>query len=157
MPLNRSIKKVLVIGSGPIIIGQAAEFDYSGTQACQALKEEGIEVDLIDAQGADKTMTALISGEADIGLMGPEASIYVYKQGSDDYAINFAQLTKRDGSFIVSREKNDNFSYEDMKGKEILGGRAGGVPLMTLEYLLKNEGLEIGKGSDKVNIRTDVQ
>lgn len=65
-------------------------------------------------------MTALISGEADIGLMGPEASIYVYKQGSDDYAINFAQLTKRDGSFIVSREKNDNFSYEDMKGKEIL-------------------------------------
>lgn len=120
-------------------------------------EEEGIEVDLIDAQGADKTMTALISGEADIGLMGPEASIYVYKQGSDDYAINFAQLTKRDGSFIVSREKNDNFSYEDMKGKEILGGRAGGVPLMTLEYLLKNEGLEIGKGSDKVNIRTDVQ
>ena len=68
-------------------------------------KEEGIEIDLIDAQGADKTMAALISGEADIGLMGPEASIYVYKQGSDDYAINFAQLTKRDGSFIVSREK----------------------------------------------------
>ena len=88
-------------------------------------EEEGIEIDLIDAQGADKTMAALISGEADIGLMGPEASIYVYNQGSDDYAINFAQLTKRDGSFIVSREKNDDFSYEDMKGKEILGCRAG--------------------------------
>ena len=122
-------------------------------------KEEGIEIDLIDAQGADKTMASLISGEADIGLMGPEASIYVYKQGSNDYAINFAQLTKRDGSFIVSREKNDNFKYEDLQGKEILGGRAGGVPLMTLEYLLKNKGLTIGENKSKgeVNVRTDVQ
>ena len=121
-------------------------------------KEEGIDIDLIDAQGADKTMAALISGEADIGLMGPEASIYVYNQGSKDYAINFAQLTKRDGSFIVSREKNDNFTYKDLKGKEILGGRAGGVPLMTLEYLLKNEGLTIGENTSKgeVNVRTDV-
>ena len=122
-------------------------------------EEEGIEIDLIDAQGADKTMAALISGEADIGLMGPEASIYVYKQGSDDYAINFAQLTKRDGSFIVSREKNDNFTYKDLEGKEILGGRAGGMPLMTLEYLLKNEGLTIGENTSnsEVNVRTDVQ
>ena len=122
-------------------------------------EEEGIEIDLIDAQGADKTMAALISGEADIGLMGPEASIYVYKQGSDDYAINFAQLTKRDGSFIVSREKNDNFTYKDLEGKEILGGRAGGMPLMTLEYLLKNEGLTIGENTsnNEVNVRTDVQ
>ncbi len=122
-------------------------------------EEEGIEIDLIDAQGADKTMAALISGEADIGLMGPEASIYVYNQGSDDYAINFAQLTKRDGSFIVSREKNDNFTYKDLAGKEILGGRAGGVPLMTLEYLLKSQGLTIGEkaSKDQVNVRTDVQ
>lgn len=122
-------------------------------------EEEGIEVDLIDAQGADKTMAALISGEADIGLMGPEASIYVYNQGSDDYAINFAQLTKRDGSFIVSRDKIDNFTYKDLEGKEILGGRAGGVPLMTLEYLLKNEGLTIGEDTSlgQVNVRTDVQ
>ncbi len=121
-------------------------------------EEEGIEVDLIDAQGADKTMAALISGEADIGLMGPEASIYVYKQGSDDYAINFAQLTKRDGSFLVSREKIDDFSYDDLKGKEVLGGRAGGMPLMTLEYLLKNEGLTIGTDTDngEVNVRTDI-
>ena len=122
-------------------------------------EEEGIEIDLIDAQGADKTMAALISGEADIGLMGPEASIYVYNQGSDDYAINFAQLTKRDGSFLVSREKNDNFSYDDLKGKEVLGGRAGGVPLMTLEYLLKDKGLTIGEdtANGNVNVRTDVQ
>ena len=122
-------------------------------------EEEGIEIDIIDAQGADKTMAALISGEADIGLMGPEASIYVYNQGSNDYAVNFAQLTKRDGSFIVSREKNDDFTYSDLKGKEILGGRAGGVPLMTLEYLLKNEGLTIGEDTSngEVNVRTDVQ
>lgn len=122
-------------------------------------EEEGIEVDLIDAQGADKTMAALISGEADIGLMGPEASIYVYNQGSDDYAVNFAQLTKRDGSFLVSREKNDNFSYDDLKGKEVLGGRAGGVPLMTLEYLLKDKGLTIGENTSngEVNVRTDIQ
>ena len=76
-------------------------------------EEEGIEVDIINANGADKTMAALISGEAQIGLMGPEASIYVYNQGSEDYAVNFAQLTKKDGSFIVSREKIDDFSYED--------------------------------------------
>ena len=122
-------------------------------------EEEGIEVDLIDAQGADKTMAALISGEADIGLMGPEASIYVYNQGSDDYAVNFAQLTKRDGSFLVSREKNDNFSYDDLKCKEVLGGRAGGVPLMTLEYLLKDKGLTIGENTSngEVNVRTDIQ
>ena len=104
-------------------------------------------------------MAALISGEADIGLMGPEASIYVYNQGSDDYAINFAQLTQRDGSFLVSREKSDDFSYEDLKGTEILGGRKGGVPLMTLEYVLKQHGLNIGEDdpSAEVNVRTDVQ
>lgn len=122
-------------------------------------EEEGIEIDIINTQGADKTMAALISGEADIGLMGPEASIYVYNQGSKDYAVNFAQLTQRDGSFLVSREKNDDFSYEDLKGAEVLGGRKGGVPLMTFEYVLKNAGLNIGEDdpSAEVNVRTDVQ
>ena len=122
-------------------------------------EEEGIEVDIINANGADKTMAALISGEAQIGLMGPEASIYVYNQGSEDYAVNFAQLTKRDGSFIVSKEKIDNFSYEDLKGKEILGGRKGGMPLMTLEYVIKQNGLTIAENDDSadVNVRTDIQ
>ena len=73
-------------------------------------EEEGLEIDLVNAQGADKTMAALISGDADIGLMGPEASIYIYNQGEEDYAVNFAQLTQCDGSFLVSREKIDNFS-----------------------------------------------
>ena len=122
-------------------------------------EEEGLEIDLVNTQGADKTMSALISGDADIGLMGPEASIYIYNQGEDDYAVNFAQLTQCDGSFLVSREKIDNFSYDDLKGKEVLGGRAGGVPLMTLEYVLKQNGVEIGEdtASGQCNVRTDVQ
>ena len=122
-------------------------------------EEEGLEIDLVNTQGADKTMSALISGDADIGLMGPEASIYIYNQGEEDYAVNFAQLTQCDGSFLVSREKIDNFSYDDLKGKEVLGGRAGGVPLMTLEYVLKQNGVEIGEdtASGQCNVRTDVQ
>ncbi len=122
-------------------------------------EEEGIEVDIINTSGADKTMAALISGEAQIGLMGPEASIYVYNQGSENYAVNFAQLTKTDGSFIVAREEMPNFSLEDLKGKDILGGREGGVPLMTLEYVLKKNGLTIGTNTEagEVNVRTDVQ
>lgn len=122
-------------------------------------KDEGIDIDIINTQGADKTMAALISGEAQVGLMGPEASIYVYNQGSSNYAINFAQLTKRDGSFLIGRKSIPNFKYEDLKGKEILGGRKGGVPLMTLEYVLKQNGLTIGENtkSGEVNIRSDVQ
>lgn len=121
-------------------------------------EEEGLEIDLVNTQGADKTMAALISEDADIGLMGPEASIYIYNQGEEDYAVNFAQLTQCDGSFLVSREKIDDFSYEDLKGKEVLGGRAGGVPLMTLEYVLKQNGVEIGTDTDKgqCNVRSDV-
>ena len=120
---------------------------------------EGIKIDLINTQGADKTMAALISKEADIGLMGPEASIYVYNQGNEDYAVNFAQLTKRDGSFLVAREKMPNFDYSSLKGKEILGGRKGGVPLMTLEYVLKQKGLTLGQNiaNGQTNVRTDVQ
>ncbi|MGX4600229.1 ABC transporter substrate-binding protein [Faecalimicrobium sp. JNUCC 81] len=122
-------------------------------------EDEGIDIDIINTQGADKTMAALISGEAQIGLMGPEASIYVYNQGSKDYAVNFAQLTKRDGSFLMAREEMPNFKYEDLKGKEVLGGRKGGVPLMTFEYVLKKNGLTIGENTAKgeTNVRTDVQ
>ena len=122
-------------------------------------EEEGIEIELLGTQGADKTMAALLSGEVQIGLMGPEASIYVYNQGSKDYSICFAQLTKRDGTFIVGREPNENFSFKDLAGKEILGGRKGGVPEMTLEYAVKNSGLTIGTNTAKgeVNVRTDIQ
>lgn len=121
--------------------------------------EEGIDIDLINTQGADKTMAALLSKEIDIGLMGPEASIYVYNKSNDNYAINFAQLTQKDGSFLVSREKNENFSFNDLKGKEILGGRKGGVPEMTLEYVLKKNNLKLGPDlkNNEVNVRNDVQ
>jgi NitT/TauT family transport system substrate-binding protein len=122
-------------------------------------EEEGIVIELIGAQGADKTMAALLSDEVQIGFMGPEASIYVYNQGSKDYAVSFAQLTKRDGSFLLSRKPNDAFTYEDLKGKEILGGRKGGVPYMTLEYLLKKQGLALGENTNlgEVNVRSDIQ
>ncbi|WP_338666385.1 ABC transporter substrate-binding protein [Paraclostridium sordellii] len=121
-------------------------------------EEEGIELGLINTQGADKTMAALLSGEADIGLMGPEASIYVYNKGNSNYAVNFAQLTQKDGSFLVARENTDNFSFEDLKGKEVLGGRKGGVPEMTLEYVMKKNGLTIGNDTknNSVNVRTDI-
>lgn len=122
-------------------------------------KEEGLDIELIAAQGADKTMAALLSDEVQIGLMGPEASIYVHNKESKNYAINFAQVTKRDGSFLVAREAHDNFTMEDLKGKELLGGRKGGVPEMSLEYAIKNAGLTIGENvkSGEVNVRTDIQ
>ncbi len=120
-------------------------------------KEEGLNVELIGAQGADKTMAALLSGEVQIGFMGPEASIYVYNQGSKDYAVNFAQVTKRDGSFLVSRIDEPDFKFDNLKGKEVIGGRKGGVPEMTLEYVLKNNGLTIGETGDAVHVRTDIQ
>lgn len=88
-------------------------------------KEEGLDVTLVTGFGADKTMTALLSGEADIGFMGPESTIYTYQGGMEDYAVNFAQLTQRAGNFIVGRELDEDFSIADLKGKYVLGGRAG--------------------------------
>ncbi len=121
--------------------------------------DEGFNIDLIGAYGADKTMAALLSGEAQIGFMGPEASVYVYAQGSKDYAISFAQVTKRDGTFLVSREPEPNFTFENLKGKNVIGGRKGGMPEMTLEYVLKNNDLILGENvaSGEVNVRTDIQ
>ena len=105
-------------------------------------ENNGIEIELTNGGGADNVMTAILSGQADIGFAGPEASIYVYNEGKDDYTEVFAQLTKRDGSFLVSREKTDDFSWQDLKGKVIIPGRKGGVPYMTLEYVLKQNGLD---------------
>ncbi len=104
-------------------------------------KENGIEIELTTGQGADAVMTAVLSNQCDIGFAGPEASIYVYNEGKEDYAEVFAQLTKRDGSFLVSKTNTDNFKWEDLKGKTVIPGRKGGVPYMTLEYVLKQKGL----------------
>lgn len=104
-------------------------------------KEEGLEIELTTGQGADKVMTAVLAGQSDIGFAGPEASIYVYNEGKEDYAEVFAQMTKRDGSFLVSKTDTDNFSWNDLKGKTVIPGRKGGVPYMTFEYVLKQNGI----------------
>lgn len=105
------------------------------------MEEEGLEIELTTGQGADKVMTAVLANQSDIGFAGPEASIYVYNEGKEDYCQVFAQLTQKDGSFLVSREQTDNFSWQDLKGKTIIPGRKGGVPYMTFEYVLKKNGL----------------
>ena len=90
-------------------------------------------------------MTAVLSGEADIGFMGSEASIYTYNEGANDYVVNFAQLTQRAGNFLVAREEMPDFSWTDLKGKTVLGGRKGGMPEMVFEYILKQKGIDIEK------------
>ena len=104
-------------------------------------EENGMEIELSTGQGADAVMTAVLAGQCDIGFAGPEASIYVYNEGKEDYTQVFAQMTKRDGSFLVSKEDTDNFSWQDLKGKTVIPGRKGGVPYMTLEYVLKKNGI----------------
>ena len=104
--------------------------------------QEGLDVELVTGYGADKTMTALLSGEADIGFMGAEATIYSYAEGIEDSAVNFAQLTQRAGNFLVAREPIDNFTWDMLKGKDVLGGRAGGMPEMVFEYILSKNNID---------------
>ena len=116
--------------------------------------EEGIDLELVCGFGADKVMTAVLSGEAEIGFMGSEASIYTYNEGATDYVVNFAQLTQRAGNFLVGREDVSDFTWEDLKGTTVLGGRKGGMPQMVFEYILKQndidpkEDLEINQNID---------
>ena len=116
-------------------------------------KEEGLDVEIILTSGADKVTAAVLSGDVNIGFCGSEATIYVYNEGEKDYLVNFAGLTKKDGSFLVSREKIDNFTVEDLKGKHVLGGRAGGMPEMTLEWALRENNIDPNKD---VNIDTSI-
>ena len=104
-------------------------------------EEEGLDVEIILASGADAVAASVLSGDVDIGFCGSEATIYIYNNGEKDYLVNFAGLTKKDGSFIVSRKQIDKFSLLDLKGKHILGGRKGGMPEMTLEWILKENGI----------------
>lgn len=115
-------------------------------------EEEGLKISIETGGGSDKSMTALLAGEADVALMGPETVVYVATQGKEDCPVVIGQLTKRDGSFLVSREdEKDSFSWENLKGKSIIGGRRGGMPLMTLEYVLKQHGLEPGKDVEVID------
>ena len=105
-------------------------------------QEEGIDLTLVNGAGADKVMTAMLAGDADIGFMGSEASIYTYVQGAEDYAVNFAQLTQRAGNFLVARQPDPDFTWQKLKGSRVLGGRAGGMPQMVFEYILKKNGID---------------
>ena len=104
-------------------------------------ENEGIQLELVTGFGADKTMTAVLSGSADIGFMGSEASSYTYNEGANDYVVNFAQLTQRAGNFLVAREEMPDFKWADLKGKNVLGGRKGGMPEMVFEYILKKNNI----------------
>ena len=108
-------------------------------------KKYGIDIDLTTGGGADTVMTAVLSNQVEIGFAGPEASIYVYNEGKEDYCQVFAQMTKKDGSFLVAKTKTENFNWQDLKGKTVIPGRKGGVPYMTLEYVIKQKGLTPGK------------
>lgn len=105
-------------------------------------KEQGIDISLITGFGADKTMTAVLSGEADIGFMGPETTVYTCNEGASDLVVNFAQLTQRAGNFLVGRAEDGDFGWEKLKGKDVLGGRDGGMPEMVFEYILKKNGID---------------
>ena len=104
-------------------------------------EEQGLDIDLSVGQGADKSMTALIAGDADIALLGTEAGIYIYNEGRENYAVAFAQLTQRAGNFLISRSEESDFKWEDLRGKSVIGARTGGMPELILEYILKQNGL----------------
>lgn len=105
-------------------------------------EEEGLDVSIVLTSGADNVMAAVLSGDADIGFSGSEATIYVYNGGEKDYVMTFAGLTQKDGSFLVSREKYDNFTLNDLKGKRVIGGRVAGMPEMTFEWALRENGID---------------
>lgn len=105
-------------------------------------EENGMKVELTTGQGADAVMTSVLAGQCEIGFAGPEASIYVYNEGKEDYTQVFAQMTKKDGSFLIAREPTSQFDWQDLKGKTVIPGRKGGVPYMTLEYVLRKNGMD---------------
>jgi len=133
-------------GNTPVTLNEVAHSIFYAPQYVAIeegyFEEEGIDLTLVNGGGADKVMTAMISGEADIGFMGSEASIYTYAGGEEDYAVNFAQLTQRAGNFLVGREPEEAFEWSDLVGKKVLGGRAGGMPQMVFEYILKKHGID---------------
>ena len=123
-------------GLTPVTLNEVAHSIFYAPQYA------AIELGYFEEEGIDLTLTALVSGDADIGFMGSEASIYTYAGGAEDYAVNFAQLTQRAGNFLVGRTPESDFRWEDLKGKKVLGGRAGGMPQMVFEYILKKHGMD---------------
>lgn len=117
-------------------------------------KAEGLDIELSNGQGADKVMTAVLSGQVDIGFAGPEASVYVYNEGKEDNSVVFAQLTNGDGTFLMGRQPDPNFKWSDLNGKNIIGGRKGGMPAIVLQYVLSKNNLTTG---NDVTIDTTMQ
>lgn len=144
-PVTNTSGEVLV----PVVLNEVAHSIFYAPQYVAIemgyFAEEGLNLTLVTGFGADKVMTAVLSGEADIGFMGSESSIYTYQEGANDVIVNFAQLTQRAGNFLVAREPMDEFEWEDLKGKAVLGGRKGGMPQMVFEYILKKEGIDPAK------------
>lgn len=114
-------------------------------------KNEGLELEIVTGGGSDASMTALLAGEADFALMGPETGVYVINEGKSEHPMIIGQLTKRDGSFLLGREKTDDFSWDQLKGKSVIGGRVGGMPYMTLMYVLNKNGLTPGEDVEVIN------
>lgn len=112
---------------------------------------EGLELEIVTGGGSDASMTALLAGEADFALMGPETGVYVINEGKTDHPMIIGQLTKRDGSFLLGRESTDNFSWDQLRGKSVIGGRVGGMPYMTLMYVLNKNGLTPGEDVEVIN------
>lgn len=112
---------------------------------------EGLDVTVAVGNGADKSMTALLSDSADIALLGTEAGLYVYAEGKADYPKTFAQLTQRAGNFLVSRQEEPDFQWSDLAGKSVIGGRLGGMPELVLEYVIKENGMTIGEDMEIIN------
>lgn len=132
-------------GLTPVTLNEVAHSIFYAPQYAAIelgyFKDEGLDLTLVNGGGADKVMTALVAKEADIGFMGSEASIYTYANGEKDYAVNFAQLTQRAGNFLVGRKPEAEFKWENLVGTTVLGGRAGGMPEMVFEYILKQHGI----------------
>lgn len=114
-------------------------------------EKEGLDVEIVTSGGSDKSMTALISGDAEVALMGPETGIYVANQGLENHPMIVAQITKRDGSFLVGREAEPDFDWESLRGRSVIGGRPGGMPYMTLCYVLKSHGLVPGEDVEVID------
>ncbi|MBQ5841260.1 MAG: ABC transporter substrate-binding protein [Clostridia bacterium] len=165
--MNRMLRKglALVLACGLLLCGAGCAGQQEGLQkvrVCEVthsifyapqyvamalgfFEEEGIDIELSNGQGADAVMAAVLSGNMDIGFAGPEASIYVYNEGKEDFTQVFAQVTRRDGSFLIGRTKDDAFTWDKLKGKNVLPGRKGGVPYMALEHVLRKNGLDPAK------------
>lgn len=133
-------------GGTPVVLNEVAHSIFYAPMYVAIeegyFEDVGIDLTLVTGFGADKTMTAVLTGEADIGFMGSESTIYTYVGGTEDYVVNFAQLTQRAGNFLVSREPVEDFTWDMIKGKNVLGGRAGGMPEMVFEYILAKQGID---------------